>query len=112
MQSDPVISTMWWTCPSERSECTLGQQCLRCQAESAQLRRIRREMSVLGSAPVGVPATLFDQILVALDRAEQSPSVLRRRTSTVAAATLGGIAAAAGVAALAARRRSSVRLAG
>ena len=85
------------------------QQCLRCQAEVANYRRMRRALRALAGQP-GVPAPdLEHQILVALDEVDGETST---RVPAVAAATLGGLAAAAGVIALAARRRSAVRLAG
>ena len=85
------------------------QQCLRCQAEIANYRRMRRALRSLAEQPGVVGPELEHQILVALDEADgKTPG----RVPAVAAATIGGLAAAAGVIALAARRRSALRLAG
>ncbi|MEM9203534.1 MAG: hypothetical protein AAGC53_17975 [Actinomycetota bacterium] len=86
----------------------LVQQCLRCQAEIATYRRLRRAMRSLAESPRPAAPDLEQQILVALDAVDDRTG---SRVPTVAAATLGGLAAAAGVIALAARRRSGLRLA-
>ena len=85
------------------------QQCLRCQAEVANYRRMRRALRTLADQPAAAAPDLEHQILVALDASDGESAT---RVPTVAAATLGGLAAAAGVIALAARRRSAPRLAG
>ena len=85
------------------------RQCLRCQAEIANYRRMRRALRSLADDPGVVRPELEHEILVALDKLDgRGPN----RVPAVAAATIGGIAAAAGVIALAARRRSGLRLAG
>ena len=85
------------------------QQCLRCQAEIANYRRMRRVMRSLADEPTPVDPGLEHEILSALDGVDGRSSP---RVPAVAAATIGGIAAAAGVIALAARRRAVLRLAG
>lgn len=84
------------------------QQCLRCQAEVANYRRMRRAMRTLAQEPAPEAPELEHRILVALDELDGRPST---RVPAVAAATIGGLAAAAGVIAIAARRRSGLRLA-
>lgn len=83
-------------------------ECLRCQAELANFRRLRRSMRALASAPAHVDFTLEHEILVALDDADGRSA---RRVPGYAAAAVGGLAAAAGVIALAARGRRNTRLA-
>ena len=68
-------------------------ECLRCQAEVAQYRRLARAMRDLAGVRVAAPPDLELGILVALDR---EPERLRRRMRTRGAAAVGGIAAAAG----------------
>ena len=84
-------------------------ECLRCQAELANYRRLRRSMRSLASEPVDVGATLEHEILLSLDRQGER---FGRRVPARAAATIGGLAAAAGVIALATRQRRHTRLAG
>jgi hypothetical protein len=83
--------------------------CLRCQAELANHRRLRRAMRALSEDPVPVDPTLEAQILLALDEHDARHA---RRVPSYAAATLGGLAAAAGMIALATRQRRGTRLAG
>ena len=83
-------------------------ECLRCQAELARYRRLRRMMRTLASAPIELDPTLEHDIRYLLDQLDQTPT---RRIPTRAAATLGGIAAAAGVIAVATRQRRAARLA-
>ena len=83
-------------------------QCLRCQAEVAAHRRLRRSLRELADASVPLDAGLERDILLALDRHDGRS----RRVPGYAAATLGGLAAAAGVIALATRQRRGARLAG
>lgn len=83
--------------------------CLRCQAELANHRRLRRAMRVLSEAPVPFDPTLEARILLALDGHDARHA---RRVPSYAAATLGGLAAAAGMIALATRQRRGTRLAG
>ncbi|MEM8708603.1 MAG: hypothetical protein AAGE98_19215 [Actinomycetota bacterium] len=83
-------------------------QCLRCQAEVANYKRMRRVMRSLAEHHGVEAPDLEHRILVALDEADGAPGT---RVPAVAAATIGGIAAAAGVIAFAARHRRIVRLA-
>ena len=83
-------------------------ECLRCQAEIANYRRMRRALRTLAEQPTAEAPDLEHRILVALDELDgRSPS----RVPAVAAATIGGLAAAAGVIAIAARRRTGLRIA-
>jgi hypothetical protein len=84
-------------------------QCLRCQAEVAGFRRLRRAMRGLADRPAPCSPTLELDILTMLD---EHDGRLGRRVNGYAAATIGGLAAAAGVIALAARQRRGMRLAG
>ena len=45
--------------------------CLRCQAELANYRRLRRSLQQLADAPVPVDPTLHHDVLLALDRADE-----------------------------------------
>ncbi len=83
-------------------------ECLRCQAELASYRRLRRMMRNLATAPVHADPTLEYEISVLLDQIDNGPT---HRFPTRTAATIGGIAAAAGMIALATRQRRWVRLA-
>ena len=83
-------------------------ECLRCQAELANYRRLRRSMRSLATRSVDVDPTLEHEILLALDDAEGRST---RRVQGYAAAAVGGLAAAAGVIALATRGRRGSRLA-
>ena len=84
-------------------------QCLRCQAEIANYKRMRRVMRSLADHDDVEVSDLEHRILVALDGADGTPSA---RVPAVTAATIGGVAAAAGVIALAIRHRRVVRFAG
>lgn len=84
-------------------------QCLRCQAEVANYRRMRRVMRSLAEHHDVEAPDLEHRILVALDEADGTPGT---RVPAVAAATIGGVAAAAGVIAFAVRHRRVVRLVG
>ena len=84
-------------------------QCLRCQAEIANFKRMRRMMRSLADHDDVEVSGLEHRILVALDAAD---GTLSARVPAVTAATIGGVAAAAGVIALAIRHRRVVRLAG
>lgn len=85
------------------------EHCLRCQADLARYRRLRRELLALRPGTAPVPADLLAELLAGLDIGDGRHRHVRRR-----AAYLGGIAAATaagvgGVLVLAARGR---RLAG
>ena len=82
------------------------EQCLRCQAEAASYRRLRRTMRSLASEPISVDSMLEHEIMVALD-AEDGRFAPRVPRGAAAVATLGGLAAAAGAIAIATRRRAS-----
>ena len=84
-------------------------QCLRCQAEVANHRRLRRAMRELADSGVSADPTLEHEILLTLDEFDGR---VDRRVPGYAAATLGGLAAAAGVIALATRQRRGGRLVG
>lgn len=83
-------------------------ECLRCQAELANFRRLRRSMRALATEPGPVDAALEHDILVALDGVDGRSSL---RVPGYAAAAVGGLAAAAGVIALATRSRRGPRIA-
>jgi len=84
-------------------------ECLRCQAELANYRRLRRTMRDLASSGIAVDPTLEHEILLTLDEYDGR---VGRRVPGYAAATIGGLAAAAGVIALATRQRRGARLVG
>ena len=82
-------------------------QCLRCQAELAQYRRLRRTMGAMATGARPVPDDLTD-VLVGLDDALARRA--RQRSVGKRAAYLGGLAAATaagvgGVLVLTTRRR-------
>jgi hypothetical protein len=83
-------------------------RCLRCQAEMASYRRLRRSTLALAGSTAPFDPTLEHDILFRLDEYDGRPS---RRVPGYAAATLGGLAAAAGVIVLATRQRRGARLA-
>ena len=82
------------------------KQCLRCQAEGASYRRLRRAMRSLATEPISIDSMLEHEIMVALD-VEDGRIVSRVPRGAAAVATLGGLAAAAGAIAIATRRRAS-----
>ena len=84
-------------------------QCLRCQAEIANFKRMRRMMRSLADHDDVEVSGLELRILVALDATD---GTLSARVPAVTAATIGGVAAAAGLIALAIRHHRVVRLAG
>lgn len=84
-------------------------QCLRCQAELANYRRLRRAMRDLAATSLPVDPTLEREIMLTLDEYDGRSG---RRVPGYAAATIGGLAAAAGVIALATRQRRGGRLVG
>jgi anti-sigma factor RsiW len=82
--------------------------CLRCQAELAQYRRLRRTMAAMATQRHSLPADLATDVLVGLDDALDRRA--RQRTVGRRAAYLGGLAAATaagvgGVLVLTTRRR-------
>jgi hypothetical protein len=83
-------------------------RCLRCQADLAQYRRLRRTMGALAASRVAVPPDLATEVLVGLD--DLLDRRARHRVAGRRAAYLGGLAAATaagvgGVLVLATRRR-------
>lgn len=92
-----------------RTASTHVETCLRCQAEVASYRRMRRALRSLAAHPATAGPELEDEIIDALDTADGR---LPKRVPVAAAATIGGLAAAAGVIAFAARHRRVLRLAG
>ncbi len=87
-------------------------ECLRCQAELAGYRRLRRMMSSLKNAPIELDPTLEREIFALLDEIDDEATRHTPNVLAVAAATIGGIAAAtAGVIALTKRQRRFARLA-
>ena len=85
-------------------------QCLRCQAEMARFRRLRRTLASFGEIPVAADPAILDDILEGLDSAAERRE--RHRIASRRAASIVGLAAATaagvgGVLALATRRRSA-----
>ena len=85
-------------------------QCLRCQAEMARFRRLRRTLASLRHRPVPADHGIFDHILEGLDSAAERRE--RHRVASRRAASIVGLAAATaagvgGVLVLATRRRSA-----
>ncbi len=86
-----------------------AQQCLRCQAEIVNYRRMRRALRGLATEPTVVDPLFEHEILLALDIADGKGG---SRVPAIAAAAIGGLAAAAGViVAWSARHRRVVRFA-
>jgi hypothetical protein len=85
-------------------------RCLRCQAELARYRRIRRTMASMRAEPIPVDPSVLAGVLEGLDsateRREHQRTVGRRAASFMglAAATAAGVG---GVLVLATRRRSA-----
>ena len=85
-------------------------RCLRCQADLAQYRRLRRAMGSMAGELVVVPPGLATELLVGIDDALERQA--RQRVAGRRAAYLGGLAAATaagvgGVLVLATRRRTA-----
>jgi len=85
------------------------ERCLRCQAELAGYRRLRRSMLQLVAVDAPVDSGLEHRILFALDRVDDRSG---RRLAKATAVTLGGLAAAAGVFVVASKQIRSLRMAG
>ncbi len=85
-------------------------ECLRCQADLARFRRLRRALASLRDLPLPADPEILDQLLEGLDsaveRRERHRIAGRRAVSIVglAAATAAGVG---GVLVLATRRRSA-----
>jgi anti-sigma factor RsiW len=73
--------------------------CLRCQAESARYRSLRRNLAGLTSRLEPAPAGLAGQVSARITASESVPDVLRSRPPRVAAAT-GVVVAVAGTLAM------------
>lgn len=92
--------------------------CLRCQAELAHYRRLRRTLRQLAYEPVAVPAGLADSVIAHLDRAAESlagraaqsgrPWARRAAYAGAVAATAAGAAGA--IALVSSRRRGRAAL--
>jgi len=85
-------------------------QCLRCQAEMARFRRLRRMLLNLRDQPIAADSELLEEILAGLDSAAERRA--RHRIAGRRAASIMGLAAATaagvgGVLVLATRRRSA-----
>lgn len=94
--------------------CPVGVQshidaCLRCQAELAGFRRLRRSMLDLAVMPGPVDPALEHRILFGLDAIDDRSE---HRLVKATAVTIGGLAAAAGVIAVASKQIRSMRMAG
>lgn len=70
------------------------ERCLRCQAEVARQRRLRRELGRLGVAAVGEVDGLVDDIIARLDEAGSHRRGRRAVFTVVAAAGAAGAAGA------------------
>ncbi len=76
-------------------------QCLRCQAEAAQQRKLARAFEGLGQDVLVPPAGLVDEVLLALDEAEREARVLdhvRHHRAAYLGGLAAGVASVAGVA--------------
>ena len=81
---------------SDRLPATLAEHsstCLRCQAEVARYRRLRRELDSLGNENVAAPDTILPAVEMAI-AAELEPET--RPTSRVVATVAGATAARSG----------------
>ncbi len=92
------------------------QECLRCQAEAAQHRKLARALDSLGAVELVPPAGLADDVLLALDEVEQASVLahLRHHRAAYLGGLAAGVASVAGVAGaivLARSRRSLGRVA-
>ena len=77
------------------------QECLRCQAEAAQHRKLARALEGLGQDVLVPPPGLADEVLLALDEAEHEARVLehlRHHRTAYLGGLAAGVASVAGVA--------------
>ncbi len=83
------------------------ERCLRCQAELAQHRKLRRAMAGLRAHVIDPGPELLDQVLVAVEQAAAAPgrSALHRSRAAYVAAATATAATAAGAVLLASRTR-------
>ena len=94
--------------------------CLRCQAELANYRRLRRSLRQLAFEPVAVPSGLADSVISHLDHAartlvttgERATSPWTRRAAYAGAVAATAAAGAGAIVLVASRRRGRVPLAG
>lgn len=89
-------------------------RCLRCQAQLAQHRRVRRSMTALRARTVEPAPGLLAEILAALDamgEPDTRPGWRRHLLAYALAGTAAGAATAAGAVVLVARSRRTPRLA-
>jgi len=122
MQCDEVgaqlASVVDGTASLDRRAAKHAAGCLRCQAELAHYRRLRRTLRQLAFEPVAVPFGLADSVIAHLDRAAESlaghaaqGSRAWARRAAYAGALAATAAGAAGAFALvASRRRGRVAL--
>ena len=87
------------------------ETCLRCQAEAARYRTLRRHLGALSRDELAAPATLVPSVVVRIDReaAESTtdPRVgLRRAAVAISAAAGAAVAATAGTIIVVGLRRS------
>lgn len=100
--------------PSSRRQAQHVATCLRCQAEVARGRRVRRSLGELRNAMVHPDPELLSGLLLAVSRAaaeeaDRSRSRARRLVYLAAAATAAG-GAAGGIAIAAVKRRHGGQL--
>jgi anti-sigma factor RsiW len=81
------------------------RRCLRCQAELARYRRLRRACRTLADTPVQVPDDLLAAVLARLEHPTTVSSRPRRTTYLAVAATAATAAAGAAGALVLGRRR-------
>ncbi len=76
------------------------EHCLRCQAEAAQYRKLARALRMLGDDVATVPVGLVDEVVSALDDADQARVLghLRHHRAAYLGGLAAGVAGFAGVA--------------
>jgi anti-sigma factor RsiW len=87
------------------------ETCLRCQAEVARYRTLRRRLGALSRDLMTAPVTLVPSVVVRIETAEAAPSGdlrvgLRRAAVAVSAAAGAAVAATAGTIIVVGLRRS------
>lgn len=116
---DQMASVVDGTATLDRRSARHAAGCLRCQAELANYRRLRRSLRQLALEPVTAPAGLADSVIEHLDRAAHTLAASATRAAhpwTRRAAYAGAVAATAAGAAgaivlVASRRRGRAVLA-
>ncbi|NND03624.1 MAG: hypothetical protein HKN91_12635 [Acidimicrobiia bacterium] len=81
-----------------------SSSCLRCQAQAARYRKLRRELGALSRHSSSAPVRLLAPVDAAIARTSQAEAP--KATSKVVATVAGATAVAASVVAVALRRRS------